>query len=129
MDKFLMVFLGGGCGTIARYTTMTMVNRIVPTTNFPWATLVVNLIGAIIIGFMLELLMLRTNPGDNAKLLYVTGFLGGYTTFSAFSLDAMLMIERSDYLNSFVYVTASVVGTVLAVFMGSQILKYIQLYV
>lgn len=123
MDKLLLIFLGGGIGSIARYGVMQLVSRAAPVSNFPLHTLCVNILGALVIGFLVEILALRISLPALPRYLLVTGFLGGFTTFSAFSMETALMLERGDYAYSFFYVAASVLGTVGAVFIGIAAVK------
>ncbi len=123
MNTLLLIFLGGGTGSLARYGMMQAISRLTAPSTFPWHTLGVNLIGAFIIGALVEILALRISAPAPTRYLLVTGFLGGFTTFSAFSMETALMLERGDYINGLLYVTASVAGTVLAVFMGSALVK------
>lgn len=120
--NFLIVFIGGGVGSVARFALSSLVGKYAGT-NFPWGTLAVNLIGAFCIGLVVEALALKTNAPPQLRLLLVTGLLGGFTTFSAFSLENALMFERGDYLLLGLYVTASVVGTLIAVFAGMYVLR------
>jgi CrcB protein len=71
----------------------------------------------------MEILALRIAMPQPSRFLLVTGFLGGFTTFSAFSLKSALMLEKGDYLSIAAYITASVVGTIAAVFIGSSLVK------
>ena len=115
--NLLLVFVGGGFGSVARYAMMRAIGRVMGT-SFPWHTLGVNLLGALIIGALTEFLALRVSGVDQARLLLVTGFLGGFTTFSAFSLENALMWQRGDYVALASYVAASVIGTIIAVLCG-----------
>lgn len=123
MDKLPLIFLGGGIGSLARYGLMQVIYRAVPGTNFPWPTLGVNILGAFLIGLLIEILALRLSLPALPRFFLVTGFLGGFTTFSAFSMETALMLERGDYLNSAAYVAASVAGTVAAVFAGLLLVR------
>jgi fluoride exporter len=123
--SFLFVFLGGGVGSVTRYLMMNAVSRALGNPIFPWYTLSVNLLGALLIGALMEFLSLRVTLMEPMKLLLVTGFLGGFTTFSTFSLEGALMFEKGDYVNLVFYATASVIGTIIAVFIGSGIVKAI----
>jgi CrcB protein len=122
--NFLLVFIGGGFGSVARYAMMKAVSRIV-SSDFPWHTLSVNIIGAFIIGALTEFLALRVSGVDHTRLLLITGFLGGFTTFSAFSLEGALMLQRGDYGTLAAYTITSVVGTILAVLCGGAGIKAI----
>ncbi len=123
MIKFFLIFLGGGTGSVARYLMTNAVSRAVPGSTFPWYTLSVNIFGALVIGILLEIMALRVSLPEPSRFLLVTGFLGGFTTFSAFSLESALMLERGDYLSLLVYITASVAGTIAMVFIGSAIVR------
>lgn len=118
MQTLLVIFLGGGIGSLARYGMMHLISRAMPGSTFPWHTLGVNLIGAFLIGLLVEILALRISLPTPSRHLLVTGFLGGFTTFSSFSMETALMLERGEALNSLFYVLASVIGTVIAVFAG-----------
>lgn len=115
--NFLLVFIGGGLGAAARYALVSVVGKYAGT-NFPWGTLAVNLIGAFLIGLAVELFALKINASEQIRLLLVTGILGGFTTFSAFSLESALMFERGNYAMLVSYIAASVIGTIFAVFVA-----------
>jgi CrcB protein len=121
--NLLLIFLGGGAGSIARYGMMNVISRALGGPTFPWYTLGVNMLGALCIGALMEILALRASLAEPMKLLLVTGFLGGFTTFSAFSLEGALMLEKGDYTNLALYIVASVGGTIIAVFLGSGIVR------
>lgn len=120
--NLLLVFVGGGFGSVARYAMTKAIGRFMGAA-FPWHTLGVNLLGALMIGALTEFLALRISGVEPARLLLVTGFLGGFTTFSAFSLESALMWERGDTMALAAYVTASVVGTIVAVLCGGAAVK------
>jgi len=120
--NFLLVFIGGGLGSVARFVMMKAIGRVMGS-DFPWHTLGVNLTGALIIGALAEFLALRVSGVETARLLLVTGFLGGFTTFSAFSLEGALMWEKGDYLTLASYVSASVIGTIIAVLCGGSAMR------
>lgn len=112
--SYLLVFLGGGLGAISRLAVSSFVGKHAGH-DFPWATLIVNLMGAFAVGVIVELLALRFEASSTLRSLLVTGFLGGFTTFSAFSLEGALMLSRGDYLALAAYTTASVMGTIFLV--------------
>ncbi len=121
--NLLLVFVGGGFGSVARYAMMRAIGRVMGNSNFPWHILGVNLLGALVIGMLTEFFALRISGVDQARLLLVTGFLGGFTTFSAFSLDSALMYQRGDYAQLVTYALASVIGTIIAVLVGGAAVK------
>lgn len=122
--NLLLVFIGGGLGSVARYGMMRAIGRMI-SSAFPWHTLGVNLLGALIIGALAEFLALRISGLDQARLLLITGFLGGFTTFSAFSLESALMWQKGDYILLAGYVAASVIGTIVAVLCGGAAARVI----
>lgn len=91
--------------------------------NFPWATLTVNVTGSFLIGVLIEVLALRFNASNELRTFLVTGILGGYTTFSSFSLEFAALYERGAMAAAFAYVAASVVLSLGAVFAGLWIAR------
>jgi len=120
--NLLLVFVGGGFGSVARYAMMKAIGRLMGPT-FPWHTLGVNLLGALAIGMVAEILATRVSGIEPARLLLITGFLGGFTTFSAFSLENALMWQRGDYVSLAAYIGASVIGTLIAVLCGGALAR------
>ena len=88
MNAYLLVFLGGGLGSAARYAATSVVGRVAGA-GFPWGTLFVNVAGSLAMGIVIAWLARRSGGDATLRLLLATGFLGGFTTFSAFSLDAV----------------------------------------
>lgn len=111
MHTMLLVFLGGGFGSLCRYGTSTLINRWLGT-GFPIGTLIINLLGAFLIGCIAEYLNQHSAAPAQLRLLLITGFLGGYTTFSAFSLESATLLQRGDYGTAFAYILISVLGTI-----------------
>lgn len=110
----LLVMLGGALGALARYHFGRLSFHMLGGA-FPWGTLGVNLIGGALMGLLAGgLLRWGAGDGENLRLLLGVGILGGFTTFSAFSLDTMMMIERGDIAAALGYVAASVAGSILA---------------
>lgn len=117
MTGYLVVFLGAGLGGALRHG----VNRAALAwfgPAFPYGTLIVNLAGGLLMGVLAELLLVKGGGSQDLRLFLATGLLGGFTTFSAFSLDAALMWQRSDYAALGLYVGASVLLSVVALFAG-----------
>lgn len=113
---WLLVFVGGGLGAMARHG----VNRAglaLLGPGFPWWTLAVNVAGSFAIGLLAGLFG-AWETGHNARLFLTTGFLGGFTTFSAFSLDALTLWERGAPVQAGLYVVGSVILSLLAAALG-----------
>ena len=117
MYSLFLVMAGGAVGSGARYLTgRAMLSLFGP--DFPWGTLTVNLIGGFLMGALVGTLARATGSGEQWRLLLAVGVLGGFTTFSAFSLDTMAMIERGEIGTAGAYVLASVIGSCAALFAG-----------
>lgn len=122
MQSLFLVMLGGAFGAGARH----LFGRWTLATfgpDLPWGTLGVNLIGGLLMGLLIGLLARGTISGENTRLLLGVGVLGGFTTFSAFSLDAMVMIERGDWGVALTYILASVIGSILALAAGLAVTR------
>ena len=115
--NLLLVAFGGAAGSVLRYLVGVWTLRAFGP-NFPWGTITVNIIGSFVIGLLVEIVARRFNASAELRLLLVTGFLGGFTTFSAFSLDFMLLFERGQMMAAVGYLMASVLLALLAVFAG-----------
>lgn len=122
MTQYVLVFVGGGVGSMARLLVTSLVGRQVGSA-FPWGTLAVNLLGALLIGLLIELMAVRWSAPEAQRYLLVTGFLGGFTTFSAFSLETASMCIRGDWIIAMAYVLASVLGTVGLVILSIHLLR------
>ena len=121
MGNLLLVMAGGAVGAGARH----LFGRFTLATfgpDYPWGTLGVNLVGGLLMGVLAGGL-LRLEAGEPMRLLLGVGVLGGFTTFSAFSLDAALMIERGALLGAAGYVAVSVVGAIAALFAGLSLAR------
>jgi CrcB protein len=121
MGNLILVMAGGALGAGARHAFgRWTLDRFGP--DYPWGTLGVNLIGGLAMGLLVGMLM-RSTAGEAARLLLGVGVLGGFTTFSAFSLDVVTMIERGALVAAASYVVASVVGSVVALFAGLSLVR------
>jgi CrcB protein len=120
--NLLLIAIGGAFGSVLRYLTSTFVSKQLGS-NFPFSTLSVNLIGAFLVGLIIEFTALKFSASENLRYFLITGFLGGFTTFSAFSLESALMWNRSDYLSLAIYIFASVIGTISMVLAAMQFSK------
>lgn len=122
MQILLLVGLGGGIGSVFRYLTSVVVNRHFQTI-FPWATLIANVLGCLIIGLLLGFIERHqlTNPG--LKYFFITGFCGGYTTFSSFASENMSLFQSQNTGIAFLYIAASILTGLFAVWLGLTIAK------
>ena len=93
--------------------------------KFPWGTLAVNVLGSLLIGVLAEWFALRAQLPQPLRLFLITGVLGGFTTFSAFSLEVGLLIERGQMAAAAGYVLASIIGAVGAMFVGMYLVRHI----
>lgn len=116
--------MGGALGAIARYGLGLTVGRLVPGAAWPWGTFAANVVGGLLMGLLAGWLALKAGAGqESIRLFAAVGMLGGFTTFSAFSLEAALMIERRELATAFVYVAGSVVLSIAALFVGLMIAR------
>lgn len=121
MNSLFLVMAGGAIGAGARHLTGRAVLAALGP-GFPWGTLTVNLVGGLLMGVLVGALA-RSNAGETYRLLLGVGVLGGFTTFSAFSLDAVLMLQRGELGAAFAYIAVSVIGSIAAVFVGVSALR------
>ncbi len=117
MKMLIAVALGGAVGATGRYLFAAQALRLFGP-GFPWGTLGVNIIGSFIMGVIVEALALRFQVSPEVRAFLVTGVLGGFTTFSAFSLDISVLLERKDVGVAALYAFSSLGGAVLALFFG-----------
>jgi CrcB protein len=122
MFNILLVAVGGALGSVARYLVGMATLRLFGP-SFPWGTLTVNIVGSLAIGVFVELIARRFDASMELRLLAVTGFLGGFTTFSAFSLDVISLFERGELLAAGTYVASSIVFSLVAVFVGLALVR------
>lgn len=120
MTGFLIVAAGGALGAMARYG----IGRILPATGWPWPTLTANVLGGLLMGVLTGWLAFRGGAqSESIRLFAAVGVLGGFTTFSAFSLETALMIERRQLAMAGGYVAASVALSILALFVGLYVAR------
>ena len=118
----LSVALGGAVGASFRYLLGIQVARWLGA-GFPWATLSVNLIGSFILGVVVELSALAWSPSEAVRAFIVVGALGGFTTFSAFSLETVLLVQRGRWDLAALYVLGSVALALAAMFVGLRLTR------
>jgi CrcB protein len=116
------VAVGGAIGSAARYLIAGWVQS-VAWAGFPYGIFVVNLSGGLMMGILTELMALKWNVSLETRAFLTTGILGGYTTFSTFSLDSALLIERGAYASAGLYVAGSAILSVVALFVGLWIVR------
>jgi CrcB protein len=104
---FLVVFIGGGLGAALRHGVNLTAARLLGAA-FPYATLIENVTGSLVMGLLAGYFAFKGDVGQHWRLLFTTGILGGYTTFSAFSLDTILLYERGEAGLAILYVVLSV---------------------
>ncbi len=112
------IALGGAAGAMARYLAGHWVHMWLPR-DFPWGTLLVNLLGALFIGMALVLLMQRDTVNLAWRMAIVVGFLGAFTTFSTFSLENLLLLQQGEWLRAGLYMTGSLAGCIVATWAGT----------
>lgn len=115
--NYLIVFLGAGIGGAGRHGVNVLSARLFGT-GFPAGTLVINVLGCLVMGLIAGAFAFRGHLPQELRLFLTTGILGGFTTFSAFSLDAALLWERGEVGLAALYVGASVIFSLLAVAAG-----------
>ncbi|UVK45231.1 fluoride efflux transporter CrcB [Mesorhizobium sp. AR07] len=116
MFNLLLVVVGGGIGAGIRHLTNMGALRFVGP-NYPWGTMAINLVGSFAMGLFIATLARRGGTNE-LRLFVATGILGGFTTFSAFSLDFATLWERGATLPALGYALASVIGAIIALFLG-----------
>jgi fluoride exporter len=120
--SFLIVFLGGGIGAALRHGTNLAVGRTLGTA-FPFATMIENVLGSLIMGVLAAYFAFKGDASQSWRLFLTTGILGGYTTFSAFSLDAVLLYERGALGLAALYVLGSVALSIAGLFLGLLLMR------
>ena len=123
MQAFLLVGAGGALGAMGRYGVGVLVGRM-GFTGFPYATMIVNILGSLLMGLLVGILA-RTTPEHQAelRLFIAVGALGGFTTFSSFSLDAITLMERGQLGAALFYIVTSVIFGVIALYLGLVVMR------
>ncbi len=124
MNHLLLASLGGAVGAGLRYLVGSTIFRYFGP-SFPWATIFVNILGSFLMGVLIGILARRTGTPNEVRIFLTTGILGGFTTFSAFSLDALSLWERGQSVHAAIYVISSVVLSLLAIFTGLLLVRSI----
>jgi fluoride exporter len=122
MKNLFVVGLGGGIGSIFRYVLQILVGRYVPIV-FPLGTFLVNCSGCFLIGVFYSLIARHAGLGPDWRLFLITGICGGYTTFSTFSYDGLILLKAGATVSFLLYIIGSVVLGLLAAFAGLALFK------
>lgn len=123
MKQALIVFIGGGFGSVARYLLGKWLNTI--ENYFPFGTLLANVLGSLLLGFVIGYLAKTSNITETQSLLLATGFCGGFTTFSTFAYENQLFLKNGDYVSFLSYTLGTLILGFLAVFLGLYFSKLI----
>jgi CrcB protein len=121
---YLLVFVGGGLGSTLRHIVNVVVARVFGTA-FPYHTFIINITGSAVMGLIAGYLAFKGEASQPWRLFLMTGVLGGYTTFSAFSLDAVLLYERGEIALALLYVIGSVVLSIAGLFAGLALMRHL----
>ena len=122
--NYLLVFIGGGLGSSLRHLINVVSTRSLGTA-FPFHTFIINITGSTVMGLIAGYLAFRGEATQSWRLFLMTGVLGGYTTFSAFSLDAALLYERGEIALALFYVLGSVVLSLAGLFAGLALFRHL----
>jgi|SRR6185437_301088 fluoride exporter len=122
--SYLLVFFGGGLGATLRHAVNVACARGFGTA-FPYGTFIINITGSIMMGLIAGYLAFKGEASQPWRLFVMTGILGGYTTFSAFSLDTALLYERGEIGLALFYVLGSVVLSIAGVFAGLALVRHL----
>lgn len=123
--KYLYIGLGGAIGSILRFVFSKFSQDLFKATYFPIGTLLVNIIGSFIIGVIFEIYDQNFAINQDLKFFLTTGFCGGFTTFSTFSNETMIMVSDGNFLYASVYIFSSLFFSLLGVYLGRLLIKYI----
>lgn len=122
IKNLILVAIGGASGSVLRYLVHWVVSK-KSYSNFPYQTFLVNIIGCLLIGLLVGYLYKYNTVNESLKLLLITGFCGGFTTFSAFGLENVNLIQNQNYQLALLYTSLSLILGILAVSLGIFISK------
>lgn len=123
MKSALLVFLGGGLGSLVRYWVALFVNQQLDSKLNLYGTFTVNIVGSLLIGLLMGWLLKSETPHPNLQLLVIVGFCGGFTTFSTFSAENLDLLKNNFYIEFLLYGLGSLLLGILAVFLGVLIMR------
>lgn len=119
-QAIIWVALGGALGAVGRYLVGLSLKT---ASGFPWATMSVNILGSLLMGLVIGWLSRQNGGSDALRLFVAVGILGGFTTFSAFSMDLFTLLERRDIAATMLYLSGSVLGSLVAFIIGFMALR------
>jgi CrcB protein len=122
IKNIFLVGLGGGIGSIARYLCQRWISSLYPH-SFPWGTFSVNIAGCLLIGILWGISFKSFDENEHWKLLLMVGLCGGFTTFSAFTLEAVGLLRENKTGLFFLYAAGSVIACLLATFIGMKMAR------
>ena len=122
VQAIIAVAAGGACGAVARYLVYHYTMQLLGP-GFPYATVIVNVIGSLTLGILTECMALTWTTSMELRLFLVVGVLGAFTTFSTFSLDVVTLYERGQMVRAMFYITASLVFSIGAYFAGLALVR------
>lgn len=122
MHNLLLVFIGGGLGSAARYMISELFRRL-EKNSLPWPTFTANVLASALLGFLVAWLMLRPGAGEQQRLLVGVGFCGGLSTFSTFTLETFDLLRAGHYLQAVAYSLLSIIACLLAVWAAWHLRK------
>jgi CrcB protein len=122
MFHLLLIGVGGFIGSVSRYALSMGIGQLTPGSRFPLGTMVVNILGCLLIGLLAGVNEKHLPLSQEARLLLMTGLLGGFTTFSAFGLETITLLRRNEWVLASSYVLGSVILGLAAVWLGMKLM-------
>lgn len=119
-----LVFLGGGIGAVARYALQGLVYRFLPA-SFPYGTVAVNIVGSFLIGLLMSAFEDRFLVSPELRIFLTVGVLGGFTTFSSFSYETLMILREGSYLLGLINIAANLILCLIAAWLGSALGKLV----